>query len=128
MKKLKPYGLEDNLVTFMSLTTSQIEFNVVKSITRLLNGAKYFLRPTKFFLGLGPIVFNIIIKFFQDNPGNYAYDNSLIVFNPNNHFFMLLDVDDEIQFNLVCRNETLKNSREEKLLGLSFDKSTISCT
>ena len=34
---------------------------------------------------------------------------------------MLLGVDDEFQTNLVCGNETLKNSKQEKVLGVTTD-------
>ena len=33
---------------------------------------------------------------------------------------MLLGVDDELQTNLVCRNKTLKNSKQEKVLGITI--------
>ena len=34
---------------------------------------------------------------------------------------MLLGVDDELQTNLVCGNKTLKNSKQEKALGVTID-------
>ena len=34
---------------------------------------------------------------------------------------MLLSVDDELQTNLVCGNKTLKNSNQEKVLGVTID-------
>ena len=34
---------------------------------------------------------------------------------------MLLAVDDELQTNLVCGNATLKNSKQEKVLGVTID-------
>ena len=34
---------------------------------------------------------------------------------------MLLGVADELQTNLMCGNETLKNSKQEKLLGVTID-------
>ena len=34
---------------------------------------------------------------------------------------MLLGVDNELQTNLVYRNETLKNSKQEKVLGATID-------
>ena len=34
---------------------------------------------------------------------------------------MLLDGDDELQTNLVCENETLKNSKQEQVLGVTID-------
>ena len=37
-----------------------------------------------------------------------------MVLNPDKCSFMLLSVDDE----LVCRNETLKNNKQEKVLGI----------
>ena len=41
--------------------------------------------------------------------------------NPNKCSFMLLGVDNKLQTNLVCRNETLKNSKQEKVLGVTID-------
>ena len=41
--------------------------------------------------------------------------------NPIKCSFMLLGVDNELQTNLVCRNETLKNSKQEKVLGVTID-------
>ena len=38
-----------------------------------------------------------------------------MVLNPD-ECFMLLCVDDDLQTNLVCGNETLKNSKQEKVL------------
>ena len=34
---------------------------------------------------------------------------------------MLLGVDNELQTNLVCANETVKNSKQEKVLGVTID-------
>ena len=34
---------------------------------------------------------------------------------------MLLYVDDELQTDLVCRNKTLKNSKQDKVLGVTID-------
>ena len=34
---------------------------------------------------------------------------------------MLLGVDDELQTNLVCGNETLKNSKQENVLGVTIN-------
>ena len=42
--------------------------------------------------------------------------NNFIVLNPDKCSFMLLGVDDELQANLVCGNETIKNSKKEKVL------------
>ena len=39
---------------------------------------------------------------------------------------MLLGVDDVLQTNLVCGNETLKNSKKEKVLGVTNDNNSIS--
>ena len=44
-----------------------------------------------------------------------------MVLNPDKCSFMLLGVDDELQTNLVCGNETLKNSKKEKVLGVTID-------
>ena len=34
---------------------------------------------------------------------------------------MLLGVDDQFQTNLVCGNEAFKNSKQEKVLGVTID-------
>ena len=44
-----------------------------------------------------------------------------MVLNPDKCSFMLLGVDDELQTNLVCGNEALKNSKQEKVLGITLD-------
>ena len=44
-----------------------------------------------------------------------------MVFNPDKCSFMSLGVDDEPQTNLVCGNETLKNSKKEKVLRVIID-------
>ena len=56
--------------------------------------------------------FTILAKWFY---------NKLIVLNPDKCSFMLLGVDNELQTNLVCANETLKNSKQEKVLGVTID-------
>ena len=56
--------------------------------------------------------FNIFSKWFYNN---------FMVLNPDKCSFMLLGVDDELQTNLVCGNETLKNSKQEKVLGVTID-------
>ena len=48
-----------------------------------------------------------------------------MVLNPDKCTFMLLGVNDELQTNLVCRNEILKNSKQEKVLGVTIDKKLI---
>ena len=47
--------------------------------------------------------------------------NNFMVLNPDKCSFMLLGVDDELQTNLVCGNETLKNSKQEKVVGVTID-------
>ena len=44
-----------------------------------------------------------------------------MVLNPDKCSFMLSGVDDELQTILVCGNETLKNSNQEKVLGVTTD-------
>ena len=41
--------------------------------------------------------------------------------NPDKYSFMLSTVDDEFQTNLLCGNETLKSSKQEKILGVTID-------
>ena len=47
--------------------------------------------------------------------------NNFMVLNPDKCSFMLVGVDDELQTNLVCGNETLKKSKQEKVLGITID-------
>ena len=47
--------------------------------------------------------------------------NNFMVLNPDKCSFMLLGVDDELQTNLVCGNKTLKNGKQEKVLGVTID-------
>ena len=56
---------------------------------------------------------------------NWFYNNFMVL-NPDKCFFMLLGVDNELQTNLVCGNETLKNSKQEKVLGSLLTTSSIS--
>ena len=56
--------------------------------------------------------FTILAKWFY---------NKLIVLNADKCSFMLLAVDNELQTNLVCANETVKNSKQEKVLGVTID-------
>ena len=44
-----------------------------------------------------------------------------MVLNPDKCSFILFGVDDESQTNLVWENETLKNSKQEKVLGVTID-------
>ena len=44
-----------------------------------------------------------------------------MVLNPDKCSFMLLGVDDELQINLVCGNETLKSSKQERVLTVTID-------
>ena len=55
--------------------------------------------------------FTILSKWFYNN---------FMVLNPDKCSFMLLGFDDELQTNLVCGNETLKNSKQEKALRVSI--------
>ena len=49
------------------------------------------------------------------------FNNNFMVLNPDKCTFMLLGVNNELQTNLVCGNETLKNSKQEKVLGVTID-------
>ena len=44
-----------------------------------------------------------------------------MILNPVKRSFMLLGVDDDLQTNLVRGNEALKNSKQEKVLGVTID-------
>ena len=56
--------------------------------------------------------FTILSKWFYNN---------FMVLNPDKYSFILLGIDDELQTNLVCGNETLKNSKQEKVLVVTID-------
>ena len=56
--------------------------------------------------------FTILSKWFYNN---------FMVLNPDKCSFMLSGVDDELQTKLVFGNETLKNSKQEKVLGVTTD-------
>ena len=49
--------------------------------------------------------FTILSKWFYNN---------FMVLNPDKCFFMLLGVDDSLQTNLVCGDEILKSTKQEK--------------
>ena len=51
---------------------------------------------------------------------NWFYNNFMVL-NPDNCSFILLGVDGELQTNLVCGNEILKNSKQENVLGVTID-------
>ena len=44
-----------------------------------------------------------------------------MVLNPDKCSFLFLGVNDELQTDKVCWNETLKNSNQEKVLGVTID-------
>ena len=54
------------------------------------------------------------------NFSKWSYNNFMVL-NPDKCSFVLLVVDDELQTNLVCGNKTLKNSKQEKMLGVTID-------
>ena len=56
--------------------------------------------------------FTILSKWFYNN---------FMVLNSDKYPFMLLGVDDELQINLVCGNETLKSSKQERVLTVTID-------
>ena len=56
--------------------------------------------------------FTILSKWFYNN---------FMVLNPEKCSFMLLGVDDLLQTNMVCGDEILKNTKQEKVLGVTLD-------
>ena len=44
-----------------------------------------------------------------------------MVLNPDKCYFMLFGVKDKLQTDLVSHNVTTKNSKEEKVLGITFE-------
>ena len=61
--------------------------------------------------------FTILSKWFYNN---------FMVLNPDKCSFMLLGVDDKLQIIMVFECKTLKNSKPEKLLGVTIDSNPIS--
>ena len=56
--------------------------------------------------------FTILSKWFYNN---------FMVLNPEKCSFMLLGVDDLLQTNMVCGDEILKNTKQERVLGVTLD-------
>ena len=54
--------------------------------------------------------------------------NNFMVLKPEKCSFMLLGVDDSFQTNLACGDEILKNTKQEKVLGVTLDKKIIFST
>ena len=52
---------------------------------------------------------------------NWFYDNYMVL-NPGKCHFMLFDVKENEQFDLICNYITLKHSRHEKMLGVTIEK------
>ena len=44
-----------------------------------------------------------------------------MILNPNKCSFMLLDIEDWLQINLVCGDEILKKIKQETVLGVTLD-------
>ena len=51
-----------------------------------------------------------------------------MAFDPDNCSFMLLGVDDTLQTNMACENETLKNSKQGKVSRGTIDDKLIFAT
>ena len=47
--------------------------------------------------------------------------NNFMVCNPEKRSFMLLDVDDPLQINLLCGDQILEKAIQEKVLGVKLD-------
>ena len=56
--------------------------------------------------------FTILLEWFY---------NKFMVFNPEKGSFLLLGVDDSLQINLLCGDEILKNTKQEKVFGVTLD-------
>ena len=56
--------------------------------------------------------FTILYKWFY---------NHFMVLNPDKCLFMLLGVDNSLQANLVCSDEILKNTKQEKVLRVTLE-------
>ena len=44
-----------------------------------------------------------------------------MVLNLDKYSFMVFGIDDELQTDLASSNSTIKNSKKEKMLGITFD-------
>ena len=53
------------------------------------------------------------------------FDKNFMALNPNKCSFMLFDVKDELQTDLVSKNISIRNSKEEKVLGITFDNKLV---
>ena len=47
--------------------------------------------------------------------------NNFMVLNPDKCSFMLLGIDDSLHINLACGDKILKNTKQEKVLGVTLD-------
>ena len=52
---------------------------------------------------------------------NWFYEKFMVL-NPDKCSFMLFGFKDEVQTDLVSNNVAMRNSKEEKVLGITFDK------
>ena len=152
LAKLKAYGLDSNLVTFMkSYLTNRLHCckinNYFSEWGKVLNGV-----PQGSILGI--LLFNIFLNDIflslqKCDLANYADDstlntsdksisnmnslshdftvwskwfhNNFMVLNTSKCSFILLGVEDELHTNVVRGNETLKNIKQEKVLGVTIN-------
>ena len=67
---------------------------------------------------LEPVICNLRQEF--SILSNWFYDNYMVL-NPGKCHFMLFDVKENEQFDLICNDITLKHSSHEKILGVTID-------
>ena len=60
------------------------------------------------------------MELLESQKSSFSFFFSTERVNPDKCSFMLLGVEDELQTNLVCGNETLKNSKQKKVLGVTI--------
>ena len=53
------------------------------------------------------------------------FHKNFMALNPNKCSFMLFDVKDELQTDLVSKNISIRNSKEEKVVGITFDNKLV---
>ena len=110
---------------------SAVNHMKIKSLIRNHTITKCFLFDEKAFLilalySVAPFYFSTLcFCVFKGMVETYSIYNwfykSFMVLNPDKCSIMLFGVKDELQRGLVSNNVTIKNSKEEKLLGINFD-------
>ena len=138
---LKAYGLRTNTVTLMgsSLKSRLQHYKKDNSLIKLRELLDGFIQAFISGLLLFKISINTFFYFFKIMTFQTMlwtvlckhmietflipqwFHNDFMVLNSDECFIMSLGIDDELQPDLVCGSETLKNSKQEKVLGVTID-------